>query len=203
MPLRLFATLLDLCIYGVLYTLLAEPLYRQLTLPSTAATNAVHTLIIALVGTAIGSLLFLLRDKRVALFGFVGLAVVLVMFYFAAWMLDTDQRATMVQLITLYGVAPALIGNAVAWPVYLKLRKTHPLPVQKTLQEEMREAAGTKADAAPKAHPAAPGLLKSGPGGLPRRMPCCCLRTERMPAATAGGIHTERMRIPDADNRFI
>ena len=28
-----------------------------------------------------------------ALFGFVGLAVVLVMFYFAAWMLDTDQRA--------------------------------------------------------------------------------------------------------------
>lgn len=100
----------------------------QLTLPSTAATNAVHTLIIALAGTAIGSLLFLLRDKRVALFGFVGLAVVLVMFYFAAWMLDTDQRATMVQLITLYGVAPALIGNAVAWPVYLKLRKTHPLP---------------------------------------------------------------------------
>ena len=45
-----FATLLDLCIYGVLYTLLAEPLYRQLTLPSTAATNAVHTLIIALAG---------------------------------------------------------------------------------------------------------------------------------------------------------
>lgn len=58
-----FATLLDLCIYGVLYTLLAEPLYRQLTLPSTAATNAVHTLIIALAGTAIGSLLFLLRTS--------------------------------------------------------------------------------------------------------------------------------------------
>jgi len=126
----------------------------------------VHTLIIALAGTAIGSLLFLLRDKRVALFGFVGLAVVLVMFYFAAWMLDTDQRATMVQLITLYGVAPALIGNAVAWPVYLKLRKTHPLPVQKTLQEEMREAAGTKADAAPKAHPAAPAAEER-----PRRSP--------------------------------
>ena len=195
-----FATLLDLCIYGVLYTLLAEPLYRQLTLPSTAATNAVHTLIIALVGTAIGSLLFLLRDKRVALFGFVGLAVVLVMFYFAAWMLDTDQRATMVQLITLYGVAPALIGNAVAWPVYLKLRKTHPLPVQKTLQEEMREGPGLMP---PPKRILLPRLLKSGPGGLPRRMPCCCLRTERMPAATAGGIHTERMRIPDADNRFI
>ena len=107
LPLQLFRHAAGpLHLRGSVY-LLAEPLYRQLTLPSTAATNAVHTLIIALAGTAIGSLLFLLRDKRVALFGFVGLAVVLVMFYFAAWMLDTDQRATMVQLITLYGVAPA------------------------------------------------------------------------------------------------
>ena len=89
-----FATLLDLCIYGVLYALLAEPLYRHLTLSSAAATNAVHTLIIALVGTAIGSLLFLLRDKRVALFGFVGLAVVLVMFYIAAWMLAMESMAS-------------------------------------------------------------------------------------------------------------
>ncbi|WP_273481625.1 hypothetical protein [Dysosmobacter welbionis] len=134
-----FATLLDLCIYGVLYALLAEPLYRHLTLSSAAATNAVHTLIIALVGTAIGSLLFLLRDKRVALFGFVGLAVVLVMFYsIAAWMLDADQRATMVQPDHPVWCGAGLIGNAVAWPVYLRLRKTHPLPVQKTLQEEMR-----------------------------------------------------------------
>ena len=149
-----FATLLDLCVYGVLYALLAEPLYRHLTLPSAAATNAVHTLIIALAGTAVCGLLFLLRDKRVALFGFVGLAVVLAMFYIAAWMLDADQRAAMVQLITLYGAAPALIGNAVAWPVYLKLRKTHPLPAQKTLREEIREAAGTGA-ANPKPRPAA------------------------------------------------
>ena len=197
-----FATLLDLCIYGVLYTLLAEPLYRQLTLPSTAATNAVHTLIIALAGTAIGSLLFLLRDKRVALFGFVGLAVVLVMFYFAAWMLDTDQRATMVQLITLYGVAPALIGNAVAWPVYLKLRKTHLCLCRRLCRRRCGRRPGPRLMPPPK-RILLPRLLKSGPGGLPRRMPCCCLRTERMPAATAGGIHTERMRIPDADNRFI
>lgn len=166
-----FTTVLFLCVYGVLYALLAEPLYRHVALSSPAATNVAHALIISLAGTALCGLLFLLKDKRVALFGFVGLAVVLVMFYFAAWMLDTDQRATMVQLITLYGVAPALIGNAVAWPVYLKLRKTHPLPVQKTLQEEMREAAGTKADAAPKAHPAAPAA------------------EERAPAVSPGGCH--------------
>ena len=60
-----FATLLDLCIYGVLYALLAEPLYRHLTLSSAAATNAVHTLIIALVGTAIGSLLFRYAQKTI------------------------------------------------------------------------------------------------------------------------------------------
>ena len=32
-----FATLLDLCIYGVLYALLAEPLYRHVALSSPAA----------------------------------------------------------------------------------------------------------------------------------------------------------------------
>ena len=34
-----------------------------------------------------------------------------------------------------------LLGNAVAWPLYLRLRETHPLPQQKTLREEIREAA--------------------------------------------------------------
>ena len=86
-------------------------------------------------------LLFLLPDKRVAAYGFAGLAVALVMFYIGALLLDADQRDTMLQVITLYGLAPALLGNAVAWPLYLRLRKTHPLPQQKTLREEIREAA--------------------------------------------------------------
>ena len=148
-----FATLLDLCIYGVLYTLLAEPLYRYVALSSPAATNVAHALIISLAGTALCGLLFLLKDKRVALFGFVGLAVVLVMFYVAAFLMEDSRRDMMLPLITLYGLAPALVGNAAAWPLYLKLRKTHPLPQPKTLREEIREAAGTSGSPAVHAAP--------------------------------------------------
>lgn len=136
-----FAAVGYLCVYLVLYALLAEPLYRSISLPGTAATNAVHTLIVAVIGTAVCCLLFLLPDKRVAAYGFAGLAVALVMFYIGALLLDADRRDTMLQVITLYGLAPALLGNAVAWPLYLRLRKTHPLPQQKTLREEIREAA--------------------------------------------------------------
>ena len=149
-----FTTVLFLCVYGVLYALLAEPLYRHVALSSPAATNVAHALIISLAGTALCGLLFLLKDKRVALFGFVGLAVVLVMFYVAAFLMEDSRRDMMLPLITLYGLAPALVGNAAAWPLYLKLRKTHPLPAQKTLREEIREAAGTGA-ANPESRPAA------------------------------------------------
>ena len=47
----------------------------------------------------------------------------------------------MLPLITLYGLAPVLVGNAVGWPLYLRLRKTHPLPERKTLQQAILEAA--------------------------------------------------------------
>lgn len=140
-----FAALLYVCIYGVLYALLAGPLYHHLQLPGTLLTNIVHTLIVSLIGTAICGLLFLMKDKRVALLGFAGLAVVLAMFYIAAFMLENEERALMLQIITLYGLAPAIIGNLFAWPVYRKLRKTHPLPERKTLREEIREAAGPDA----------------------------------------------------------
>ena len=148
-----FATVLFLCVYGVLYVLLAEPLYRHVALSSPAATNVAHALIISLAGTALCGLLFLLKDKRVALFGFVGLAVVLVMFYVAAFLMEDSRRDMMLPLITLYGLAPTLVGNAAAWPLYLKLRKTHPLPQPKTLREEIREAAGTSGSPAVHAAP--------------------------------------------------
>ena len=131
-----------LCVYLVLYALLAEPLYRFVSLPGTAATNAAHTLIVAVIGTALccpavpaagqaGGGLWLPRDWR------------------WRWRCSTSRLccwmqisgATMLQVISLYGLAPVLLGNAVAWPLYLRLRKTHPLPQQKTLREEIREAA--------------------------------------------------------------
>lgn len=140
------ATLLDLCVFGLLYALLAEPLYRTVVLGSGLATTVVHALIIAALGTAVCCLLFLLKDKRVAPFSFAGLAVVLCMFYAAAMLLEPGARGNMLTLITLYGLAPVLLGNAAAWPIYLKIKRENPaLNHRKTIQEELREAAAKEA----------------------------------------------------------
>lgn len=161
-----FATLLDLCIYGVLYTLLAEPLYRQLTLPSTAATNAVHTLIIALAGTAIG-------QPAVPSAGQAGGAV---------RVCGAGGGSGDVLLRSLdAGYRPAGQHGAADYPVWCGtgpdrkrgglagLSQAEKDPSSACAEDsagEMREAAGTKADAAPKAHPAAPAAEER-----PRRSP--------------------------------
>ena len=111
------AAVLYLVIFGVLYGLLAGPLYRAVSLSTPAATTAVHSLIIAAIGTAVCCLLFLLKDKRVAPYGFCGLAVALCMFYAAAFLLEGLARSNMLYLITAYGLAPVLVGNAVTWPI--------------------------------------------------------------------------------------
>lgn len=140
------AALLYLCVFGLLYASLAEPLYNWVRLGSTAATVAAHSIIIAAAGTAVCCLLFFLEDKRVAPLGFAGLAVALCMFYAAALMLEGEERSLMLQLITMYGLAPVLIGNAAAWPIYLKIRRDNPLPRhRKTLQQELMEAAAKEA----------------------------------------------------------
>ena len=152
-----FAAVGYLCVYAVLYALLAEPLYRYVAAPSPMVTNALHTLIVAAIGTALCCLLFLLPDKRVAAYGFAGLAVALAMFYIAALLLEEGRQDLMLHLISLYGLAPVLVGNAVAWPVYFRLRKTHPLPERKTLRQEIRAAAakagGTVAPKTPREPP--------------------------------------------------
>lgn len=135
------AALAYLCIFGVLYAVLAKPLYDHVRLGSSAATVTAHSIVIALAGAAICCLFFLLRDKRVAPLGFAGLAVILCMFYAAALMLEAAERSLMLQLITMYGLAPVLVGNAVAWPVYRKLRQGNPAPKRrKTIQQELLEA---------------------------------------------------------------
>jgi len=135
------AAVLDVLVFGVLYALLAEPLYRTVSLGSAAATNAAHSLIVAIAGTAVCCLLFLLRDKRVAPYGFGGLAVVLAMFYAAALMLEREARSAMLPIISLYGIAPVLVGNAVTWTIYRKLKRKNPaLNDRKTLRQELNEA---------------------------------------------------------------
>ena len=140
------AALLYLAVFGIMYALLTEPLYHAVRLESTAATTAVHAILIALAGTAVCCLLFFLPDKRVAPYGFAGLAVVFAMFCAAALMLDEPARGNMLRLIAMFGLAPVLVGNAAAWPIYLKMKRANPaLNHRKTIQEELREAAEKEA----------------------------------------------------------
>ena len=140
------AAVLYLVIFGVLYGLLAGPLYRAVSLSTPAATTAVHSLIIAAIGTAVCCLLFLLKDKRVAPYGFCGLAVALCMFYAAAFLLEGLARPNMLYLITAYGLAPVLVGNAVTWPIYWRMKRTNPaMNRRKTIAEELKDAVAKEA----------------------------------------------------------
>ena len=135
------AAALYIIIFGILYALLAEPLYYAVSLGTPAVTTAAHSVIISVIGTAVCCLLFLLKDKRVVPYGFFGLAVALGMFYAAAFLLDGLARSNMLYLITVYGLAPALVGNAVTWPIYFQIKRAHPgLNRRKTISEELREA---------------------------------------------------------------
>ena len=90
-----FAALIDLFVFGILYGVLSEPLYRLVRLGSEASSTVVQGILIALLGTALCCLQFLLRDKRIAPYGFAGLAVALLMFYVGASFLDADVRSDM------------------------------------------------------------------------------------------------------------
>ena len=130
-----------LAVFGLLYALLAGPLYNALRFDSVTATNAVHSLIIAAVGTAVCCLFFLLPDNRVAPYGFAGLAVVLGMFYAAAALQEGLARQNLFYLITSYGLAPVLVGNAVSWLIYARLKKARPdMNKPKTVAQELRDA---------------------------------------------------------------
>lgn len=140
------AAVLYLVIFGVLYGLLAGPLYRAVSLSTPTATLAIHSAIIAIIGTAVCCLLFLLKDKRVAPYGFCGLAVALCMFYAAAFLLEGLARSNMLYLITVYGLAPVLVGNAVTWPIYWRMKRTNPaMNRRKTIAEELKDAVAKEA----------------------------------------------------------
>lgn len=160
------AALLDMCVFGGAYALLIDPLYRTVSLGSETATTVAHTVLIALAGTAVCCLLFLLPDKRVAPYGFAGLAVVLAVFYGAAFTMPEEARASMLRLITLFGLAPVAVGNAVAWPLYSVLRRRHPVR-KRTLQQELQEAVRTRAEKHPADAPAEPCPERPCPTGGP------------------------------------
>lgn len=140
------AALLDFGVFALMYDLLAEPLYYAVAFTSPVLTVAAHGLVIALAGTAVSCLLFFLPDKRIVPCGFAGLGIILGMFCAAALLLEPEVRVGMLWLIGIYGLPPVLVGSAVTWPVYLKLRGANPAPRQrKTIQQELLDAAAQEA----------------------------------------------------------
>ena len=94
------------------------------------------------------------KDKRVVPYGFAGLAVILLMFCAAAWMLPQETRGSMLRLFLKVGLPPVLLGNAVSWPIYRRLRKAHPeYFVRKTISEELKEAVEQEQKKKPAAKP--------------------------------------------------
>lgn len=100
------AALLDLAVYFCTAALLAGPLYRTVSFGGETVTSMLHTIIITVISTLLCCLLFLLKDKRVVPYGFAGLAVILLMFCAAAWMLPQETRGSMLRLFLTVGLPP-------------------------------------------------------------------------------------------------
>lgn len=141
-------TLMELLLFLVTYAFLLPPVSRAVVFQSGAASWAVQSLIVSGVGTALSCLFFLVPDKRMVPGGFVGLGVVLLMFCAAALMLEhPEDRDFMLRLIFAFGLPPVLVGNAVTWPIYLKLKRSAPAPkARKTVRQELMEAAAREAE---------------------------------------------------------
>lgn len=110
-------------VFWLLDMLLAKPLFEHVVIrDSQLASTTVHCLIIAVLGTAVCSLFFLLSDKRIVPIGFAFLAVFMLVFYGMAFMTEPEGREMMLYFVTLHFLPPVLVGNAVTWAVYLRLR---------------------------------------------------------------------------------
>lgn len=82
----------------------------------------------------------------------------------------------MLRLITLFGLLPVLVGNAVSWGIFLALKRRNPQLVarRKTVQEEIRAAAEASAAKEPRKkaaqtapQPAAPVPQAETPAAAP------------------------------------
>ena len=117
-----FVDLLFCLVFGGAYALLTEPLHNLLPLGGGMPETVLHCLIIAVFGTAVCCVLFLLPDKRIVPYSFASLPVVTIMFLVASFQLDAELRGMMVYVTLLYTLLPILIGNLAAWTIYFKLR---------------------------------------------------------------------------------
>lgn len=117
-----FMALLFCVIYGLLYTVLTNPLHQYFRVGGEAFSTGLHSMIIALLGTGVCCAFFVLRDKRIVPGAFAFLAVFLLAGYLMTLQLGENVRGMMQYVVSLYGLAPVLIGNAVSWAAYFKIR---------------------------------------------------------------------------------
>ena len=117
-----FVDLLFCLVFGGAYALLTEPLHSLLPLGGGMPETVLHCFIIAVIGTAVCCVLFLLPDKRIVPYSFASLPVITIMFLVASTQLEADLRGMMVYVTLLYTLLPILVGNLAAWTIYLKLR---------------------------------------------------------------------------------
>ena len=104
-----FVDLLFCLVFGGAYALLTEPLHSLLPLGGGMPETVLHCLIIAVIGTAVCCVLFLLP-------------AITIMCLVASTQLEADLRGMMVYVTLLYTLLPILIGNLAAWTIYFKLR---------------------------------------------------------------------------------
>ena len=109
-----FVDLLFCLVFGGMYALLTGVLHDHLPLGGGMAENWIHCGLIAVVGTAVCCILFLLP-------------VITIMCVVAAFQLEPAARNMMLYVTFLYTLMPSLVGNAVSWTVYFKLCK-NPMP---------------------------------------------------------------------------
>ena len=122
-----FVDLLFCLVFGGMYALLTGVLHDHLPLGGGMAENWIHCGLIAVVGTAVCCILFLLPDKRIVPYSFASLPVITIMCVVAAFQLEPAARNMMLYVTFLYTLMPILVGNAVSWTVYFKLCK-NPMP---------------------------------------------------------------------------
>lgn len=123
-PLAVYAFLAGVAyclVFGAAYALLTEPLYRLINTGNAGTTTFLHSVIISLAGTLVCCLLYLLPDKRIAMGGFVVVALLLLAGFIITFLLEAGQRPMIRQLLALYGLGPALVGNAVGFVLYRTL----------------------------------------------------------------------------------
>ena len=97
-----FVDLLFCLVFGGMYALLTGVLHDHLPLGGGMAENWIHCGLIAVVGTAVCCILFLLPDKRIVPYSFASLPVITIMCVVAAFQLEPAARNMMLYVTFLY-----------------------------------------------------------------------------------------------------